>query len=153
MRRAIPGPLSIAVGAAALAVLQACASPFKTTEADGLKAAMLPSISATPVTSASAVAGAASADPVRSAAPSRWELSEHDRTLKVGLERWAQASGWRLIWELGVDYPIEAPAAFDGSFDQAIAAVMRNLEHADVPPKAILYRGNQVVRVVARGMQ
>lgn len=83
----------------------------------------------------------------------RWVLSERDKTLKGALERWAQAAGWRLVWELGVDYRIDAAASIEGTFESAITEVIKNMEHADVPPKAIFYRGNQVLRVVARGME
>ena len=82
-----------------------------------------------------------------------WALSESDRTLKGALERWSHTAGWRLFWELGVDYRIDAQATVKGSFEEAVAAVMKNMEHADVPPKAIFYRGNGVLRVVARGME
>lgn len=82
-----------------------------------------------------------------------WALTESDRTLKGALERWANTAGWRLFWELGVDYRIDAQATVKGSFEEAVAAVMKNMEHADVPPKAIFYRGNGVLRVVARGME
>lgn len=83
----------------------------------------------------------------------RWSLNEKDKTLKVALERWSQTAGWRLLWELGVDYHIDAAASVPGSFEDAVSAVMRNMEQAEVPPKAVFYRGNQVVRVVPRGME
>ena len=83
----------------------------------------------------------------------RWELSERDRTLKLVIERWAQDAGWRAFWELDVDYPIAATASIDGSFEEAVSAVVRSMDHADVPLKAIFYRGNQVLRMVPRGME
>ncbi|WAC74556.1 toxin co-regulated pilus biosynthesis Q family protein [Roseateles sp. SL47] len=83
----------------------------------------------------------------------RWSLSEDDRTLRVALDRWAQQAGWRLFWEMGVDYPITASASINGNFEDAISMVVRSLEQADVPPKAIFYRGNQVLRVIPRGKE
>jgi len=83
----------------------------------------------------------------------RWELSERDKTLKGVVERWAQDAGWRAFWELDVDYPIAATASIDGNFEEAVSAVVRSMDHADVPLKAIFYRGNQVLRVVPRGME
>jgi len=83
----------------------------------------------------------------------RWELSERDKTLKGVVERWAQNAGWRAFWELDVDYPIAATASIDGSFEEAVSAVVRSMDHADVPLKAIFYRGNQVLRMVPRGME
>lgn len=90
--------------------------------------------------------------PAPLAAP-RWHLSESDKTLKAVIERWAQEAGWRTFWDLGVDYPIVATAAIGGSFEEAVSAVVRSMGHADVPPKAIFYRGNQVLRVVPRGIE
>jgi hypothetical protein len=90
--------------------------------------------------------------PAALAAP-RWHLSESDKTLKAVIERWAQEAGWRTFWDLGVDYPIVATASIGGSFEEAVSAVVRSMGHADVPPKAIFYRGNQVLRVVPRGME
>jgi len=110
---------------------------------------------ATPV----AVADAVADKPQDSVAPGdttnllRWSLSERDRTLKAALERWAHDAGWRLFWELAVDYRIDAAASIPGTFEEAIGAVMKNMEQADVPPKAIFYRGNGVLRIVARGTE
>jgi hypothetical protein len=90
----------------------------------------------------------------RAAVPeARWTLSVQDQSLRLALERWAQDAGWHLFWELGVDYPIKANASIAGSFEQAVAMVIHSLERADVPPKAIFYRGNQVLRVLPRGTE
>src|SRR5688500_982521 len=50
------------------------------------------------------------AAPADAANSLRWSLSERDRTLKAALERWAYDAGWRLFWELSVDYRIDAAA-------------------------------------------
>lgn len=113
-----------------------------------LKAAVAPAAKPA-VAPAAKPADPPAADP----ATARWDMSERDRTLKGALERWSQTAGWRLIWELGVDYRIEAQASIDGTFEAAISEVVKNMEHADVPPKAIFYRANQVLRVVARGTE
>jgi hypothetical protein len=118
-----------------------------------------PSIVSTGMRRGAAVPAASLAQaPDRSPAPAaaasrRWGLSEQDRTLKLVIERWAQEAGWRVFWELGVDYPIAATASIGGSFEEAVSVVVRSMEHADVPPKAIFYRGNQVLRMVPRGME
>ena len=130
--------------ATTLVCLVGCASTFGRKDA-GARAA-------TPVVKP--VASAADAkDAPSDATTTRWAMSERDKTLKGALERWSQAAGWRLIWELAVDYRIDAAASVDGTFEAAISEVMKNMEHAEVPPKAIFYRGNQVLRVVARGME
>lgn len=83
----------------------------------------------------------------------RWDLSDRDKTLRAVVERWAADAGWRTFWELDVDYPITATASIDGNFEEAVATVVRSMDQADVPLKAIFYRGNQVLRMVPRGME
>jgi hypothetical protein len=83
----------------------------------------------------------------------QWTLSVQDKSLRAVLNRWSQDAGWHLFWELGVDYPIKANASIPGNFEEAVAMVIHSLERADVPPKAIFYRGNQVLRVLPRGME
>lgn len=91
--------------------------------------------------------------PPAALAPAHWTLSVQDKSLRAALNRWAQDAGWHLFWELGVDYPIQASASIPGNFEDAVAMVIHSLETADVPPKAIFYRGNQVLRVLPRGME
>jgi hypothetical protein len=130
--------------AAMLVGLLGCASPVgRTPDADRRAPAALP-----------AESGVEPAKEATGDAPVvRWALSERDKTLKSAIERWAREAGWRLVWELGVDYRISAAASIEGTFETAVTEVVKNMEHADVPPKAIFYRGNQVLRVVARGME
>jgi len=82
-----------------------------------------------------------------------WQLDERDRTLKTAVQRWSATSGWQLRWEVGVDYPIGANASVPGSFEDAVASVIHNMDDADVPMRAIFYRGNKVLRIVARGTE
>lgn len=155
MRQTTPMKWPVLLAAAAVGLLSGCATSRPVPKPNP-NVVMLP-----PAASASAPAGAASAPGRKAAATNaavkapvpKWALSESDKTLKVALERWSQTAGWRLLWELGVDYRIGASATVDGSFEEAVGTVMRNLDQAEVPPKAIFYRGNQVVRVVARGME
>lgn len=139
-------------GTVSILLLQACTSAAKIAPADRVQSAMTPASLPAPE---AAAAGAPTPIPARgeSRTSAGWQLTEQDRTVKAGMQRWAHESGWRLLWELAVDYPIEAPASFEGNFEQAVAALMRDMGHADIPPRAILYRGNQVVRIVARGME
>jgi hypothetical protein len=87
------------------------------------------------------------------ATATHWDMDPRDKTLKTVVERWSQDAGWRTFWELDVDYPIVATASIDGSFEEAVSTVVRSMDHADVPLKAIFYRGNQVLRMVPRGME
>ena len=82
-----------------------------------------------------------------------WEISLADKTLSVTLGRWAQTAGWQLLWELPVDYTIEARTAVPGTFEEAVEAVISSMEAADTAMHAIFYKGNKVLRIVAKGRE
>jgi hypothetical protein len=84
---------------------------------------------------------------------SAWEILPSDITLNTSLMRWASAAGWQLIWELPVDYAVEARTSISGSFEEAVTVVARSMESAEIPMKAIFYKGNNVLRIVAKGDQ
>lgn len=85
--------------------------------------------------------------------PLLWKVELKDRTLRGVLERWSQAAGWRLVWDVPVDYPIEATATLQGGFADAATALIEGMQGAEVPLRATLYEGNKVLRVVAKGEQ
>ena len=109
------------------------------------------------VTLSSSAAGPANAggeQPTESASPAeQWLVTHDDLTARGVLQKWVKQAGWQLIWELQVDYPIEAEAAITSQFEVAVETLTKSLQGADVPPKAIIYRGNRVLRVVARGSE
>ena len=80
-----------------------------------------------------------------------WRLEVSDRTVKTALSRWAKEAGWQLVWEVPVDFGIDADATITGTFDDALHAVVHALDKSDTPIQAILYRGNKVLRIVAHG--
>jgi hypothetical protein len=80
-----------------------------------------------------------------------WDLRSDDGTVRTAFQRWATAAGWQLVWDLDVDYPVEAEAALNLSFEEAVEAVTKSMQASTVPPKAIFYRGNRVLRIVGRG--
>jgi hypothetical protein len=82
-----------------------------------------------------------------------WRVDLSDRTLKTALARWSEGAGWQLVWELSVDFPIEARAEIDGSFEDAVGTVVKSMERSNAPIKAVFYRGNKVLRIVDRGVQ
>ena len=93
------------------------------------------------------------AAPAGHAEPLAWSIDATDQTLRQALTRWSRSAGWQLVWELPVDFPIEARASFDGGFEDAVGAVAHSMERSDAPLKAIFYRGNNVLRIVAKGAQ
>ena len=47
-------------------------------------------------------------------------------TLRGVLEEWTARAGWTLVWEADeVDYAVQAPAVFLGTFDAAVDALLR----------------------------
>ncbi len=90
--------------------------------------------------------------PALAAAP-KWEMRPADRTLNVAMARWAAQAGWQLLWEIPVDYAVEAETSLGGTFEQAVEAVTKSMESAEIPLKAIFYTGNRVIRIVAKGAE
>ncbi len=82
-----------------------------------------------------------------------WEIAPADRTLNTALARWAVRAGWQLVWELPVDYAVDARTQLSGSFEEAVAMVAKGMEGAEIPLKAIFYAGNKVLRVVPKGAE
>ncbi|QGZ43319.1 hypothetical protein GO485_25960 [Pseudoduganella flava] len=82
-----------------------------------------------------------------------WEIALTDRTLNAALARWAAAAGWQLLWELPVDYAVQARTTIPGKFEDAVALVVTSMEGAEIPMKAVFYQGNKVLRIMAKGAQ
>lgn len=80
-----------------------------------------------------------------------WQIQLADHTLKGALTRWAHHAGWQLVWDAPVDFSIDATATVDGTFGDALRAVIGSLSHSETPIQAILYHGNKVVRIVEKG--
>lgn len=80
-----------------------------------------------------------------------WHLSLSDHTVKTVLTRWAKEDGWQLVWDVPIDFGVDADAAVTGTFEQALEAVVEALKKSDTPIQAVLYRGNKVLRIVAKG--
>lgn len=82
-----------------------------------------------------------------------WEIAPSDKTLNAALGRWARSAGWQLVWELPVDYAVEARTTVPGTFEEAVGLVAKSMDSAEVPMKAIFYAGNRVLRIVAKGAE
>ncbi|QBQ39267.1 hypothetical protein E1742_03960 [Pseudoduganella plicata] len=108
---------------------------------------------ATIVTTSAAVAASPVAAPAPAAGNDRWDIVVADRTLNAALARWAAAAGWQLLWELPVDYAVQAQTTVPGKFEDAVTVVVNSMEGAEIPMKAIFYSGNKVLRIMAKGAQ
>jgi len=80
-----------------------------------------------------------------------WRLELSDGTVKAALTRWARQSGWQIVWDVPVDFKIDAEAEVSGTLQDALAAVVKALQNSDTPIQVVLYNGNKVLRVVAKG--
>jgi len=116
-----------------------------------------PRKAARPAPRAAEVRPAPVVEPVASPAPPPaepvWEITVADKTLNAALSRWAGSAGWQLLWELPVDYAVEARTTVPGNFDQAVRTVVHSMESAEIPMKAVFYQGNKVLRIMVKGSE
>ncbi|RZI42498.1 hypothetical protein EGT07_13210 [Herbaspirillum sp. HC18] len=84
---------------------------------------------------------------------SQWEIVSADKTLNTALARWASIAGWQLVWELPVDYAVEARTVVPGTFEEAVGIVAKSMDSAEIPMKVIFYAGNRVLRIVPKGVE
>jgi hypothetical protein len=96
---------------------------------------------------------AAAAVPLGPSPIVKWDIRPGDKTLNGALARWAQNAGWQLVWEVPVDYAVEAETSIPGTFEHAIETVTKSMETAEIPLKAIFYKGNSVIRIVVKGAE
>jgi hypothetical protein len=108
---------------------------------------------APPPVSAPVPAPALATPPPPPPPPPVWQIKAADQTLKAALTRWATGANWKLVWEAPVDYAVEGDTSVNGSFEQAIEAVVRSMNSAETPLQAIFYQGNRVIRIVVKGAQ
>lgn len=90
--------------------------------------------------------GMASATP-----PQSWQITPADGTLRTALQAWAERAGWQLHWEAGVDVPVTVSATFTGDFREAVKGLFSALSASEVALNALLYTGNNVLRVTESG--
>lgn len=153
-RGAGSGALPAGRGEAMLAKLSASFDP-NAAQGGAMPAQAVPAAAVRPEPAVQVQAAAAAAVPAAApAAPVQtWEIVPADKTLNAALSRWAAAAGWQLLWELPVDYSVDARTTIQGNFEEAVTMVARSMESAEIPMKAIFYNGNRVLRIVARGAE
>ncbi|MBH3417303.1 TcpQ domain-containing protein [Pseudomonas putida] len=98
-----------------------------------------------PTVAVPSTAVAASAIEVKPAPPSRplsqiW-TAEVGSTLRDSVEEWAKKARWRVIWaQEDLNYPIEAPLHFEGSFQEAIKQLFPLYDNA---PRSFVVDGSE----------
>lgn len=64
------------------------------------------------------------AKPVAAVAPQQTWSAPVGSTLRQSVEDWAKRAGWQVIWvPEDLDYPIEAPLSFTGTFSSAVRQI------------------------------
>ncbi len=84
-----------------------------------------------------------------------WHLKT-DLSLSENLKVWAQRAGWKLQWDMSVDYPIEHSATLIGSFDGesgVFSRVIDSFVNANASIKAVLHESNRVIQIVEGGYE
>ncbi|PLZ00052.1 pili assembly chaperone [Burkholderia sp. WAC0059] len=121
------------------------------TQAERSAAGLAPAATASPAAPLPAAAEAAQAEPAATPAAQAWKIEISDGTIKGVMDRWAQSVGWQFVWDVPIDFPVDATATIHGSFEDALNKVVAALQHSQVPIQVILYKGNKVLRVVPEG--
>ncbi|QBC30226.1 toxin co-regulated pilus biosynthesis Q family protein [Pandoraea sp. XY-2] len=75
-------------------------------------------------------------------------MSPGDGRVSVALQRYLEAHGWQLAWEIDRDFPIEYPATFTGDFLGIVEQIVVSLQNTDAPIRVKVYEANRVLRVV-----
>ncbi|MGZ0717718.1 PFGI-1 class ICE element type IV pilus protein PilL2 [Pseudomonas gessardii] len=77
--------------------------------------------------------------------PQVWTASTGS-TLRQTVEGWAATANWKLIWKVDdLDYPIDAPLRFEGSFQQAIKEIFPLYDGA---PRSFVVDGSSSQRLI-----
>ncbi|WP_080765681.1 TcpQ domain-containing protein [Pseudomonas syringae group genomosp. 3] len=71
------------------------------------------------------------AKPIAAVAPQETWKATVGSTLRQSVEEWAKRAGWQMIWgPEDLDYPIEAPLSFTGSFSSAVKQIFPLYDNA-----------------------
>lgn len=81
--------------------------------------------------------------------PSNTWVLEEGKTLHENLRTWADRAGWRLVWAVkGTEYMVTHTTPVHGDFLTAINEVMEAYQEAASPIGGVVYRQNQVLKIV-----
>lgn len=78
-----------------------------------------------------------------------WELTLADNNLETALNKWAAKAGYQqVVWDMPAEIPINSTVKFEGTFEEAVEAVVNNLRQSELPIKAKFY-ANKVIRITS----
>ena len=84
------------------------------------------------------------AEPTAEEQQKEWSLHP-ELTLQHNLQTWADQAEWALQWNSRHDYEIFHQSSYQGTFFDAVSAVLKHYEDAPVPLIANFYSGNSVL--------
>jgi hypothetical protein len=76
-----------------------------------------------------------------------WSVELADSTLRLCLKRWAQEAQWQLIWDADRDFVVEAEVRWQGTFEQALTALLESLRNSEYPLQARLNTDGRILRI------
>lgn len=76
-----------------------------------------------------------------------WKITPEDKYYSLAFTRWAEDSGYELLWEAKKDIIIEGSAVIKGSFEDAIREALQSNSENEYPVEAI-FHPNKIVRIV-----
>lgn len=125
------------VTAAAVPVKQAVLPPVVPAKDGSISTPVAATTSVTSTTSSVVVGTPAKPVPASVPAPrplpQTW-TAEPGSTLRDSIEAWAKRADWNVVWRaVGLDYPIEAPLRFEGTFQEVIGQVFPLYDKAPRP--------------------
>jgi hypothetical protein len=74
-------------------------------------------------------------------------IVEEGYMLHQTINSWAEAAGWKIVWESEHDYVIEAHAAFSGDFVDASSQLFSAMKDARPSITVVYHKGNKVLVV------
>lgn len=77
----------------------------------------------------------------------KWILDPKDSMLKTAFINWCKKSGWQLVWNAQVDFPITTHWEIDGTFEYAINEVLKATQSNDTALTGIMYDANKVLEI------
>lgn len=81
-----------------------------------------------------------------------WQASANS-SLAATLSGWADRAGWKLVWESDTDFKLAAGATVSGDFETAAQKLLGSFRNTHPRLKAVIYRGNRVLRVWAERVE
>jgi len=78
----------------------------------------------------------------------RWQL-RRGVPVHTQLQGWASNSDWTLTWQPRVSWLVAADVTFDGTFEEALKAVIEGLFFEGKPVRLVLWQGNRLAEVVS----